>query len=183
MNIAGIDRRSDDYGTVQKIQADAGKAKVLSHDWIRHRRHDGTTAAAISNYRIRVQRLADVKIGGCRVTEYMSCVTTPHLIAPSQRLSSTHEQSSRKLRSSLTMSFDSIPVLDLSLARDAKTKPIFLQSLRSALLEVGFLYIKNTGISDELVEEVITQGKAFFSIPNAKKLEVQMKNAPSFLGT
>ncbi|KAL8636657.1 MAG: hypothetical protein Q9228_005970 [Teloschistes exilis] len=80
------------------------------------------------------------------------------------------------------MSFDSIPVLDLSLAQDAKTKPIFLQSLRSALLEVGFLYIKNTGISDELVEEVITQGKAFFSIPNAKKMEVQMKNAPSFLG-
>lgn len=81
------------------------------------------------------------------------------------------------------MSFDSIPILDLSLARDAKTKPIFLQSLRSALLEVGFLYIKNTGISDELIEEVITQGKAFFGLPNAKKLEVQMKNAPSFLGT
>ncbi|KAL8951272.1 MAG: hypothetical protein Q9222_002751, partial [Ikaeria aurantiellina] len=80
------------------------------------------------------------------------------------------------------MSFHSIPVLDLSLAADFNTKPTFLRSLRHALLEVGFLYIKNTGISDELIENVIAQGKAFFDLPEAKKLEIQMKNARSFLG-
>ncbi|KAI4284259.1 MAG: hypothetical protein L6R38_001536 [Xanthoria sp. 2 TBL-2021] len=80
------------------------------------------------------------------------------------------------------MAFNSIPILDLSLARHANTKPSFLQSLRSALLEVGFLYIKNTGIDDELIEHVIAQGKAFFDLPEDKKLEVQMKNAASFLG-
>ncbi|KAL8658569.1 MAG: hypothetical protein Q9226_000903 [Calogaya cf. arnoldii] len=80
------------------------------------------------------------------------------------------------------MAFNSIPILDLSLARDADTKPGFLESLRSALLEVGFLYIKNTGIDDGLIEHVISQGKAFFDLPEDKKLEVQMKNAPSFLG-
>ncbi|KAL8911410.1 MAG: hypothetical protein Q9171_003400 [Xanthocarpia ochracea] len=80
------------------------------------------------------------------------------------------------------MSFSSIPVLDLSLARNADTKALFLESLRSALLEVGFLYIKNTGIDYELIEHVIVQGKAFFDLPEAKKFEVQMKNVPSFLG-
>lgn len=80
------------------------------------------------------------------------------------------------------MSFESIPILDLSLVRHADTKSTFLESLRHALLEVGFLYIKNTGIRDDLIEAAITQGKAFFDLPNAKKLEVQMKNAPSFLG-
>ncbi|KAI4225217.1 MAG: hypothetical protein L6R36_004081 [Xanthoria steineri] len=80
------------------------------------------------------------------------------------------------------MAFNSIPILDLSLARDANTKPSFLESLRSALLEVGFLYVKNTGIDDELIEHVIGQGKAFFDLPEDKKLEVQMKNAASFLG-
>ncbi|KAL8682968.1 MAG: hypothetical protein Q9186_001047 [Xanthomendoza sp. 1 TL-2023] len=80
------------------------------------------------------------------------------------------------------MSFSSIPVLDLSLAHNADTKPSFLTSLRSGLLEVGFLYIKNTGISDELVEKVIAQGKAFFDLSEDQKLEVQMRNAPSFLG-
>ena len=80
------------------------------------------------------------------------------------------------------MSFSSIPVLDLSLARSQDTKPAFLESLRNALLDVGFLYIKNTGIDDALIHDVIEQGKAFFDLPEEKKLEIQMKNVPSFLG-
>ncbi|KAL8872350.1 MAG: hypothetical protein Q9174_002005 [Haloplaca sp. 1 TL-2023] len=58
----------------------------------------------------------------------------------------------------------------------------FLQSLRNALLEIGFLYISNTGIEESLTADVIAQGNAFFELPEEKKLEVQMKNAPSFLG-
>ena len=80
------------------------------------------------------------------------------------------------------MSFDSIPVLDLSLAQNESTKPAFLESLRNALLDIGFLYIKNTGIEDSLIADVIEQGRAFFDLPEEKKLEVQMKNKPSFLG-
>lgn len=81
------------------------------------------------------------------------------------------------------MSFTSVPILDLSLARDPSTKPTFLSSLQHALLEVGFLYIRNTGIPEDLAREVIAEGKAFFELPEAKKMEVQMKNAASFLGT
>ena len=80
------------------------------------------------------------------------------------------------------MSFHEVPVIDLSLARSPQTKPQFLQDLRHALLEVGFLYIKNTGISDELIQKVVTLGKAFFDLPEEKKLECEMKNAASFLG-
>ncbi|KLU84016.1 naringenin 3-dioxygenase [Magnaporthiopsis poae ATCC 64411] len=80
------------------------------------------------------------------------------------------------------MSFTSIPVLDLSQAESAETKPAFLSELRSALMEVGFLYLKNVGIPDELFTEVIKEGKAFFDIPMEEKLKIEMKNAPSFLG-
>lgn len=80
------------------------------------------------------------------------------------------------------MSFSSLPVLDLALSRDPNTKPAFLESLRKVLLEVGFLYIKNTGIDDALIQDVIAQGRAFFDLPEEKKLEIEMKNAPSFLG-
>lgn len=80
------------------------------------------------------------------------------------------------------MAFSSIPILDLSLARNLNTKEHLLDSLRHALLEVGFLYIKNVGISDALIKDVINQGKAFFDLPEEKKLEVQMNNVPSFLG-
>ncbi|KAK1238326.1 hypothetical protein MKX07_006472 [Trichoderma sp. CBMAI-0711] len=80
------------------------------------------------------------------------------------------------------MAFTSIPILDLDLSRDPATKPDFLTQLRHALMEVGFLYLKNVGISQELWDEVIRQGKGFFDIPQEEKLKIEMKNAPSFLG-
>ncbi|ETN46013.1 uncharacterized protein HMPREF1541_00196 [Cyphellophora europaea CBS 101466] len=80
------------------------------------------------------------------------------------------------------MSFSSIPILDLSLADNPDTKPALLADLRHALLEVGFLYIKNTGIPSELIQQVITLGKSFFSLPEDEKLKCEMVNAPSFLG-
>lgn len=105
------------------------------------------------------------------------------------------------------MSFTEIPLLDLSLADDPATKPDFLKQLRHALLEVGFLYLKNVGVPDELFQKVIKQGIAFFDLPMEEKcatpcniaykslsfseqselmykprLKIEMKNAPSFLG-
>jgi isopenicillin N synthase-like dioxygenase len=80
------------------------------------------------------------------------------------------------------MSFSSIPILDLSLADDPSTKPGLLKDLRHALLEVGFLYIKNTRIPPELISRVIHLGKSFFSLPESEKLKCEMVNAPSFLG-
>jgi len=80
------------------------------------------------------------------------------------------------------MSFTAIPVLDLSLSQHPDTKPAFLSDLRNALLEVGFLYIRNTGVDKKLIDEVIADGKAFFDLPDDAKLAIQMKNAPSFLG-
>jgi len=67
------------------------------------------------------------------------------------------------------MSFTSVPVLDLTLAGDPATKPEFLDQLRHALLEVGFLYLKNVGIPEDMFQEVIDQGKAFFDIPMEEK--------------
>jgi isopenicillin N synthase-like dioxygenase len=67
------------------------------------------------------------------------------------------------------MSFTSIPILDLALAEDPATKPAFLSDLRHALMEVGFLYLKNVGIPDELFQQVIKEGKAFFDIPTEEK--------------
>ncbi|KAI6370225.1 hypothetical protein MCOR25_004219 [Pyricularia grisea] len=80
------------------------------------------------------------------------------------------------------MSFTSIPVLDLSLASSPTTKPAFLADLRSALMEVGFLYLKNVGIPDSLFASAISHGRAFFDLPLDEKLKIEMKNAPSFLG-
>lgn len=80
------------------------------------------------------------------------------------------------------MSFSEIPILDLSEARTADTKPAFLTKLRDALLNVGFLYIKNFGIDQELCDRVCEEGIKFFDLPDEEKLRIEMKNQASFLG-
>lgn len=56
------------------------------------------------------------------------------------------------------MAFSEIPILDLSEARSEATKAGFLEQLRDALINVGFLYIKNTGISQDLFDRICDQG-------------------------
>lgn len=80
------------------------------------------------------------------------------------------------------MAFSEIPVLDLSEARSDKTKPEFLKKLRDALLNVGFLYIKNFGIDQDLCDRVCAEGISFFDLPQDEKLRIEMKNEASFLG-
>ncbi|KAK6428516.1 hypothetical protein LTR95_015339 [Oleoguttula sp. CCFEE 5521] len=80
------------------------------------------------------------------------------------------------------MAFSKIPVLDLSLARDERTKPAFLKDLQDAVLHVGFFYITNTGIDQVLFDQVCEEGIRFFDLPEEEKLAIEMKNANSFLG-
>lgn len=67
------------------------------------------------------------------------------------------------------MSFDAIPILDLSQAKNPETKQAFLKELRHALIEVGFLYLKNYGIPEELTQSVIKEGVGFFDLPDEEK--------------
>lgn len=81
------------------------------------------------------------------------------------------------------MSFTSIPILDLALAQDPATKPEFLAELRHALMEVGFLYLKNVGIPEEFFQQVIEEGKAFFDIPTEEKYGLRSISPPHHLCT
>jgi isopenicillin N synthase-like dioxygenase len=67
------------------------------------------------------------------------------------------------------MSFTTVPVLDLAKANDPATKSELLEQLRHALMEVGFLYISNTTIPNELLEQVKAAGKTVFDIPEEEK--------------
>ncbi|KAF2628910.1 Clavaminate synthase-like protein [Macroventuria anomochaeta] len=79
--------------------------------------------------------------------------------------------------------FTELPILPLSRALDPATKPQFLADLRSALLNVGFLYLSETGLPQELVQDVIRECKGFFeNLPQEEKERIEMKNEKSFLG-
>ena len=79
--------------------------------------------------------------------------------------------------------FTRIPILPLSHALDPRSKPQFLADLRSALLNVGFLYLSETGLPEELLRDVVAECKAFFeTLPWEEKERIEMKNEKSFLG-
>lgn len=82
-------------------------------------------------------------------------------------------------------SFSSIPILPLSAARDPETRPKFLADLRDALLNVGFLYLNETGLPAELEAKVKAETLKFFDeevLPGREKERIEMKNDRSFLG-
>ena len=81
--------------------------------------------------------------------------------------------------------FTTIPILSLAQARSADTKPKFLAELREALLNVGFMYLNDTGVPLELVDQVCEQTRLFFDenvLPLEEKEKIEMKNEKSFLG-
>lgn len=80
-------------------------------------------------------------------------------------------------------SFSRIPILPLSHALSPTTKPQFLTDLRAALLNVGFLYLSETGLPEGLVNDVIHECAGFFEkLPQEEKERIEMKNEKSFLG-
>eukprot|EP00249_Psilotum_nudum_P008715 c21463_g2_i1 orf=1-375(-) len=45
-------------------------------------------------------------------------------------------------------------------------------SIRQALLDIGFFYIINHGISQEFIDEVFDQSRKFFALPDKEKVKV-----------
>jgi isopenicillin N synthase-like dioxygenase len=83
----------------------------------------------------------------------------------------------------MAQTFTNIPILPLSQALNPETKPQFLAELRDALLNVGFLYLSETGLPDQLIQDVIRECRDFFEkLPREEKERIEMKNEKSFLG-
>ena len=78
--------------------------------------------------------------------------------------------------------FTSVPVLDYAESASPSTRPVFLKALKAAIVNVGFFYLKNTGVPDEVQSEFTEQSIALFNLPLEKKLEIEMVNSKHFLG-
>ena len=71
-----------------------------------------------------------------------------------------------------------IPSVDLSdfLSSDANLKSSFVTQLGNAYEEVGFVAVKNHGISPELINSLYKNVQEFFSIPSEQKKLYEIKN-------
>ncbi|KAF9526907.1 iron/ascorbate oxidoreductase [Crepidotus variabilis] len=78
--------------------------------------------------------------------------------------------------------FASVPVLDYSLLNSANTRPRFLQQLRHALVNVGFLYLSNHPVSQNDIQRVIDYIPKLFDLRQEAKDAIRMVNSEHFLG-
>lgn len=76
----------------------------------------------------------------------------------------------------------SIPLLDLSWADDPQKKQELLEQLHSALFDVGFLYIKNHGVSQSTISDLTRRLPALFDLPEQERANLSKVNSPHFLG-
>lgn len=83
---------------------------------------------------------------------------------------------------SVDQDFSSVPVLDYALAKDPETRLGFLNQLRTALINVGFLYLSNPPVSQDVTNLVIGYAPKLFAFPQEKKDKLSMRNNPHFLG-
>ncbi len=74
-------------------------------------------------------------------------------------------------------SMQNIPSIDLSdfTSGNPESKKAFVQKLGKAYEEIGFVAVKNHGLSDELSAKLYEQVKAFFNLPDEvkKKYEIE----------
>ncbi|KAK7416719.1 hypothetical protein QQX98_005045 [Neonectria punicea] len=80
--------------------------------------------------------------------------------------------------------FDTIPVIDVGGIRS----PVFEErqkvavEIKNACTRVGFFYIENHGIPEDLIQGVFGFAEKFFKLPFEQKMEVCLDNSPNFKG-
>jgi isopenicillin N synthase-like dioxygenase len=76
-----------------------------------------------------------------------------------------------------------LPLIDLGqLEAGPAARAAFLEHLRATARDVGFFYLAGHGVPDSQAAEVIAAARAFFALPEAEKLKVQMIHSPHFRG-
>ncbi|KAJ3569588.1 hypothetical protein NP233_g4959 [Leucocoprinus birnbaumii] len=85
-----------------------------------------------------------------------------------------------------TANFSCIPILDYSLLSTTKPQPEsrdqFINELRNALINVGFLYLKNHTVSQDTIDKLISYAPKLFDLPQGVKDNIRMENSEHFLG-
>jgi isopenicillin N synthase-like dioxygenase len=78
----------------------------------------------------------------------------------------------------------SIPILNLrdADADDDATRVRFVAALRDALHGVGFLYLEGHGIDAAQEARILATARAFFRLPQHRKLALHMAASPHFRG-
>ncbi|MER9707494.1 isopenicillin N synthase family oxygenase [Mesorhizobium sp. M0204] len=74
-------------------------------------------------------------------------------------------------------SFDKIPLVDIGPLLDGTNKKAVASEIRWALSNAGFMYVKNHGIPQDLIDSVFHVSREFFYLPLSQKTLLHIKNS------
>ncbi|GLB38567.1 putative iron ascorbate-dependent oxidoreductase family protein [Lyophyllum shimeji] len=80
--------------------------------------------------------------------------------------------------------FKDIPIIDLAniSSNDASVRRALADEIRGACINVGFFYVKNHGIPEEVIQATLEMAKRFFSLPMESKMVIENRKTPNFKG-
>ncbi|KAL1848257.1 hypothetical protein Plec18170_008168 [Paecilomyces lecythidis] len=80
--------------------------------------------------------------------------------------------------------FDNIPIIDLApvSSPDIKERKKLAADIYDACARVGFFYIKNHGVAEDLIHKVHEAAHDYFALPEEKKMENYIGNSQKFRG-
>ncbi|MCK9916509.1 hypothetical protein MXD81_45915 [Microbacteriaceae bacterium K1510] len=78
------------------------------------------------------------------------------------------------------VSVATLPIIDISGLKSANIadRKAVGAALRAACLDKGFFYIKNHGVSEDLISDVFSEAAAFFALPSGQKDDVNKTKSP-----
>ncbi|MER8511276.1 isopenicillin N synthase family oxygenase [Mesorhizobium sp. M0894] len=74
-------------------------------------------------------------------------------------------------------SFDKIPLVDIAPLLDRSNKQMVAKEIRWALSNTGFMYVKNHGIPQGLVDSVLDVSRRFFDLPISQKMTLHVSKS------
>ena len=72
----------------------------------------------------------------------------------------------------MATNFTALPILDFALTNDQADKPEFISQLRHALLNVGFLYLKNHTVPQQVTDDFVAYIPRFFDREPSGKVDL-----------
>ncbi|KAJ3575865.1 hypothetical protein NP233_g806 [Leucocoprinus birnbaumii] len=67
-------------------------------------------------------------------------------------------------------------------SQDPRARRELANLIRDACINVGFFYLKNHGIPEELIENAVEAGKTFFALSEVEKMKLDIHKSPNFKG-
>jgi hypothetical protein len=82
------------------------------------------------------------------------------------------------------VAFEEIPIIDFApmLGSDLAAKRALATELRHACTEIGFFYIKNHGVPQDLIDAAFAECPRFFGLPLAEKMAIHVRNSTNNSG-